>query len=164
MFYFTTSEILSPKVRDDFSGLICCPVASPYSLKKISWPPPDCTQPYLGMRIICKQQVMHWWTIIGEAYPVKSSSLSAQIIRWVSPSVHSTKKKGDKGSPCLNPLPRVIITYGLSLINTEKVNEDMQYMIQLTQIQWNPKASSKACKYFHSILSYVLQYPTWAFA
>jgi hypothetical protein len=63
------------------------------------------------------------------------------------------KKKGDRGSPCLSPLPGKMNPKGLPFRRMEKEGVEMQTLIQEIQIELNPNLSKMASKKFHSILS-----------
>jgi len=51
-----------------------------------------------------------------------------------------TKRKGDRGSPCLIPLEGRKVGEGMPLMSTKKKEEDNKLMIHLTQGGAKPKA------------------------
>jgi hypothetical protein len=63
------------------------------------------------------------------------------------------KRKGDKGSPYLNPLPGEIKPKRLPFRRIEKDGVEMQVRIQETQIELNPSLVKIARRKLHSILS-----------
>jgi hypothetical protein len=63
------------------------------------------------------------------------------------------KRKGDKGSPCLNPLPGEIKPKGLPFRRMEKDGVKMQILIQEIQMELNPSFSKIAKRKLHPILS-----------
>jgi hypothetical protein len=78
------------------------------------------------------------------------SSMNDSLEKTSEPKI---KRKGDYGSPCLNPLSEEKKPKGLPFSKMEKEAKEMQVLIREIQIGLNPNFSKIANRKFYSILS-----------
>jgi hypothetical protein len=97
-----------------------------------------------------------WW-MAGEDFEIfrplifpAASSLNKSLDKTSAPKMN---KKGERGSPCLRPLVGEKSPKGLPLMRMEKVEEEIQTLIQLIQEEWNPSLLITERMKSHSILS-----------
>jgi hypothetical protein len=92
----------------------------------------------------------NWLCEIGGEMPWRGSPDSCLdlIAAWIDllrPSAKIMKRKGERGSPCLIPLEGEKGFEGTPLTRIEKKAVEVRFIIQVTQLESKPKASSIAC-------------------
>lgn len=115
-----SSYIMLPKVIEDLERLMNWPVVSPYNLR-ISINTLISFSKALQVNKMSSAK-SRWW-IAGpwgeKLIPVIWSRTSTLFSMNERPSVHKTKRKGDRGSPCLIPLLGLTTPKAWSLISIE---------------------------------------------
>ena len=88
-----------------------------------------------------------WWVVTGDPWremPLRIWLLTPLWISLLRPSAIRTKRKGERGSPCLIPLVGEKGGEGIPLTRIEKKVEEMRFIIHLIHNWWKPK-SFKIC-------------------
>jgi hypothetical protein len=97
-----------------------------------------------------------WWialTLLAIRRPLMEPFLSSLNISLEKTSTPNMNKKGDRGSPCLNPLSGAKFPKGLPFKIIEKEVEEMHSLIQESQEELKPSFSMIERIKGHSILS-----------
>jgi hypothetical protein len=76
--------------------------------------------------------------------PWKSPELMAEIKALLNPSATRRKSRGERGHPCLSPLPEEKKGEAAPLIRTTKVTEEIQAIIHLMKGTSNPRCVSSS--------------------
>ena len=151
---FRDNCTLFPKKTEDFDAFSRCHDAFPYmsrmSMISLHW---------LNSALQKKRlsSANSRWKILGLALATRRPSIffsaSAPLKSEIKASVHMMNKKGERGSPCLNPLLGKIHPLGCPLTTIWYVTDVTQHIMRSTSLLSNPIFNIKAARKLHSTLS-----------